>query len=148
MFDTHDSDALRRFTRRTFFKEVGYGVGSLALLSMLSDPAQAMAHLVASAQTKGPHFAPKAKSVIFLFMAGAPSQLDLFEDKLDLFEDKPMLVKHDGQPVPDELIKGERFAFVRGKPLLLASPYKYEKVGQAGHVISKPVTSSANSSRT
>lgn len=127
MYDAYDPDDLRRFTRRTFFKEVGYGVGSLALAAMMADPAKAIAAMV---QERAPHFAPKAKSVIFLFMAGAPSQLDLFEDK-------PLLVKHDGQPVPDELIKGERFAFVRGKPLLLASPYKYEKVGQAGHTISE-----------
>ena len=68
---------------------------------------------------KKPHFQPKAKNVIFLFMAGAPSQLDLFEPK-------PTLVKYDRQACPEELLKGERFAFIRGVPKLLASPYKFE----------------------
>ena len=51
-------------------------------------------------------------------MAGAPSQIDLFDPK-------PALTKHDGQDIPDEFVKGERFAFIKGKPKLLASPFKF-----------------------
>jgi hypothetical protein len=77
-----------------------------------------------------PHFAPKAKSVIFLFMAGAPSQLDLFDPK-------PRLRQHDGEPVPEGIVKGERFAFIKGTPRLLGSPYQFETVGQAGLEVSE-----------
>jgi hypothetical protein len=60
----------------------------------------------------------------------APSQLDLFEDK-------PFLRAHDREPIPEEMTKGERFAFVRGTPKLLASPYKFAKHGQSGQEISE-----------
>jgi Protein of unknown function (DUF1501) len=73
---------------------------------------------------------PKAKSVIFLFMAGAPSQLDLFDQK-------PKLVQYNGQPIPEEIVKGERFAFIKGTPRLLGSPYRFDRVGQSGHEISE-----------
>ena len=77
---------------------------------------------------KPPHFAPKAKAVINLFMAGAPSQLDLFDPK-------PFLQKHDGEPIPEEIIKGERFAFIKGVPKLLGSPHTFSKCGESGQMI-------------
>jgi len=131
--DSPEREILRRITRRTFFKEVGYGIGGLALTSMLSEPV--LAALQEQARTdpfapKPPHFKARAKAVIYLFMAGAPSQLDMFDGK-------PTLVKYDGQDCPEELLKGERFAFIRGKPRLLGSPYKFDKVGQSGHQISE-----------
>lgn len=117
---------LRDITRRTFFKQVGFGLGGVALSNLLMETAEA-----SPAQLKGiPHFAPKAKSVIFLFMAGAPSQLELFDPK-------PSLVKYHGQECPDELLKGERFAFIKGKPKLLGSPYQFEQVGQSGQWVSE-----------
>ena len=64
------------------------------------------------------HVPAKAKSVIYLFMAGAPSQVDLFDFK-------PTLQKYDGQTVPEELMKGERFAFIKGTARLLGSPYEF-----------------------
>ena len=76
-----------------------------------------------------PRIAPKAKQVIFLFMAGAPSQLDLFDNK-------PALRKYDGQEIPAEIVKGERFAFIKGTPKLLGSPYEFRRHGQSGHEIS------------
>jgi hypothetical protein len=119
---------LRDLTRRTFFKQVGYGIGGMALTSLLSES------LFASDQDpyspRKPMFPAKAKNVIYLFMAGAPSQIDLFEDK-------PTLTKYDQQPCPEELLKGERFAFINGRPRLLASPFKYEKAGKSGQVISE-----------
>ncbi|AIE86098.1 DUF1501 domain-containing protein [Fimbriimonas ginsengisoli] len=122
---------LREITRRTFFKQVGYGIGGVALSSLLAEglmaaPPQGKIDPFAP---RKPHFPAKAKNVIFLFMAGAPSQLDLFDPK-------PMLNKYDQQPCPEELIKGERFAFIQGRPRLLGSPHKFEQVGKSGHSVS------------
>ena len=123
---------LQALTRRHFFRQSGFGIGSLALLHLLDERAFAAAadgardHLA----VRPPHFAPKAKSVVYLFMAGAPSQLDLLDPK-------PTLRRHDGQPIPEELVKGERFAFIKGTPRLLGSPYSFEKVGQAGVEVSE-----------
>jgi hypothetical protein len=109
-----------RITRRTLFKQLGYGIGGVALSSLLAENL--------FAQT--PHFAPKAKRIIYLFMAGAPSQIDLFDPK-------PTLVKHNGQPIPAEIVKGERFAFIKGSPKLLGSPHAFEQVGKSGQWISE-----------
>jgi hypothetical protein len=87
------NEHLKILTRRHFFQQSGLGIGSLALSSMLNR------ELRAQAVPRAPHFAPKAKNIIFLFMAGAPSQLDLFDFK-------PKLTEFDGQPVPAEVIKG------------------------------------------
>jgi hypothetical protein len=75
------------------------------------------------------HHKPKAKHVIFLFMCGAPSQVDLFDDK-------PKLRELDGKPVPEELIQGERFAFIKGIPNLLGSPYEFKSHGKSGARVS------------
>jgi hypothetical protein len=77
-----------------------------------------------------PHFAPRAKRVIFLHMAGAPSQIDLFDPK-------PVLARYDGTPAPEELIRGERFAFIRGTPMCLKSPYAFAPAGRSGVEISE-----------
>lgn len=71
-----------------------------------------------------------AKSVIFFHMTGAPSQLDLFDDK-------PVLREFDRQPAPEELFQGKRFSFLRGHPKLLGSPYKFSKHGGGGIEISE-----------
>jgi len=115
-------------TRRHFFQQAGFGIGSLALGSLLNRSlfAQATANPMA---VKPPHFAPKAKKIIFLFMAGAPSQLDLFDYKAKLNQ-------YDGQPVPEDVIKGERFAFIKGTPKLLGSPHTFARHGQCGAELS------------
>jgi hypothetical protein len=94
-----------------------------------------------SAQTTAPRlqFAPKAKRVIYLFMAGAPSQIDLFDPK-------PALVQHDGQDIPEEFVKGERFAFIKGRPKLLGSPFQFQKHGRSGAEISELLPNLARSS--
>src|SRR5262245_55086046 len=124
-----DSERLRTITRRHFFKQSGFGIGTLALSALLNEKMFAYEGQDASrggARQPGPHFAPKAKSIIYLFMAGAPSQLDLFDPK-------PKLQQYNGQEIPEEFIpKGERFAFIRGKPRLLGSPFTFERHGQAG----------------
>src|SRR5262249_32493663 len=77
-----------------------------------------------------PHFAPRAKRVIYLHMSGGPPQQDLFDEK-------PALVKHHMQPCPDELLKGQKFAFIKGHPKLLGSPHKFMKCGQSGNAMSE-----------
>ena len=108
---------LRNLTRRHFFETAGFSLGSAALASLTQGDAFAQKP------------AAKAKSIIFLFMAGAPSQLDMFDYK-------PMLTKYDGQPVPEDVIKGERFAFIKGVPKLLGSPHAFRKFGQSGAELS------------
>lgn len=126
------NDRLNQLTRRTFFKEVGYGVGGLALSSMLAQQGVAapfQGNRKDPLAPKKPHFAPKAKSVIFLFMAGAPSQIDLLDPK-------PFLQKHNGEACPEEFMKGDRFAFIKGVPKLLGSPHSFTQAGQSGVEIS------------
>jgi hypothetical protein len=110
---------LKEITRRHFFGQAAsFGIGSLALASLSDEKLLA-----------APNHAPKAKSVIFLFMAGAPSQLDLFDYK-------PKLNQFDGQPCPEDLIKGERFAFIKGVPKLLGSPHTFSRHGQSAAELS------------
>ena len=114
---------LKDITRRHFFGS--FGLGSLGLASMGSQ------NLFG-----GLHHAAKAKRIIFLFMAGAPSQLDMFDHK-------PKLNEYDGQPCPEELIKGERFAFIKGVPKLLGSPHQFARHGQSGAELSNLLPSLA-----
>ena len=111
----------RAVTRRHFFQQAGFGIGGMALASLSEATGQA-------ALPVAPPPA-KAKRVIFLFMAGGPSQLDLFDPK-------PALNKYDGEPIPEELIAGERFAFIQGRPRLLGSPFTFRAHGQSGQVMS------------
>jgi hypothetical protein len=116
-----ETEILKTMTRRMLFKQIGYGLGGVALSSLLMDSLA----LADGPQIQKAHFAPKAKNVIFLFMAGAPSTLDMFDYK-------PTLIKYNNQPCPDELLQGERFAFIKGKPRLLGTPHHFEQVGQSG----------------
>jgi hypothetical protein len=123
-------DDLKRITRRHFFKQTGFSVGAMALASLLKENLFAAQSIANPFAPRKPHFAPKAKSIIYLFMAGAPSQLDLFDYK-------PDLKKYDGQNIPDEFVKGERFAFIKGTPKLLGSPYAFKRHGSSGNEISE-----------
>lgn len=124
-----DERLLKDITRRTFFRQIGYGIGGVALSHLLIENGLAQERQDPMAPRR-PHFAPRAKAVIYLFMAGAPSQVDLFDPK-------PTLQRYDGQDCPEELLKGERFAFIRGVPKLMGSPYKFEQVGQSGQWVSE-----------
>lgn len=128
-------------TRRQLFRDCGVGVGSLALASLMAR--DTLGRVVGSSAgktepqaAKNPmapkpgHYAGKVKSVIYLFMNGAPSQLDLFDHK-------PKLNELDRKECPEEFLKGERFAFIRGKPTLLGSPYKFARHGKAGTQVSE-----------
>lgn len=120
---------LRESTRRWFFRQAGFGIGTAALSNLLA-PGRLNAATENPLTPKPPMYPAKAKSVIFLFMAGAPSQVDLFDFK-------PTLQQYDGQNVPQELMKGERFAFIKGTPKLLGSPYEFERFGNSGAEISE-----------
>ncbi|MBP6021993.1 DUF1501 domain-containing protein [Ferruginibacter sp.] len=125
-------------TRRHFLKECSFGLGSLALGSLLNscgvgsnrietisnqfDPAHPL-------MPKAPQFPGKAKSIIYLHMAGAPSQLELFDFK-------PELTKLDGQDCPQSLLEGKRFAFIRGVPKMLGPQATFAQYGQSGAWIS------------
>src|SRR5690349_18915198 len=95
-------------TRRHFFRGCQLGVGKIALASLLTS-GMARSSLAAPLAAnplapRAPHYAPKAKSVIHLFMAGAPSQLDLFDYK-------PKLAQYAGKPIPPEVVGDQRYAF-------------------------------------
>lgn len=119
-------------TRRHFFRRCQLGVGAMALGSLLTHDghAQAPDPQVSPLAVKPPRFAPRAKNVIYLHMSGAPPQQELFDWK-------PKLVEYNMQPCPDELLKNQKFAFIKGHPKLLGTPYKFKQHGQSGAWISE-----------
>ena len=126
------NNLLKSITRRHFFFRGGLGVGSVALAALLDPKLLAGAERDSGSPLapKVPHFAPQAKNIIFLFMSGGPSQIDLFEDK-------PKLKQLDGQNVPEGTLEGKRFAFIRGTPQILASPYSFKRHGKSGAELSE-----------
>jgi hypothetical protein len=116
-------------TRRRFFTSTASGLGLVALGSLLQQDGLLAAPVVAPTDPlfpKPPHFAPRAKNCIFIFMEGAPSQLDLFDPK-------PKLNELDGQPLPDSLLEKVRFAFIKKETVrLMGSPRKFAKHGRSG----------------
>ena len=116
----------KQVTRRWFFEQCGVGLGSVALGHLLAREGYAANPLAA----KAPHFAPKAKRVIFLFMAGAPSHLELFDNK-------PQLAKFDGTLPPADLLKGYRAAFINPNSKLLGPKFKFQKYGKSGAELSE-----------
>jgi hypothetical protein len=128
----------RAMSRRTFFGQAGVGLGAMALGNLLgtsSAQADTGVHARQSAidnqqskdplQSKPPSFAPRAKAVIYLHLSGAPPSLDMFDYK-------PKLAELNMQPCPDSILKGERFAFIKGVPKMLGSPHKFKQYGQSG----------------
>ncbi|MGE0605665.1 MAG: DUF1501 domain-containing protein [Pirellulales bacterium] len=132
----------RLLTRRHFFRDCQVGLGSVALAAMLTDgslgaenntPAGAIAPPAFNPNPLAPrpaHFAAKAKSVIFLFQAGGPSQLELFDYK-------PKLQELDGQVVPPSVVANKRFAFLKPDAKLLGTRRKFAKHGQCGAELSE-----------
>lgn len=122
--------------RRDFLTTWANGVGALAALSLLqSDGALAAAPTDATPDTnplapKPPHFAPKAKNCIFIFLEGAPSQIDLFDPK-------PKLNELHGQPLPESMTKNVRFAFIQKESaVLMGSKRTFAPAGQCGMELS------------
>ena len=117
---------IQQQTRRQFLQNSQLGVGALALSSLLGTSAPAAeSSVVNPLAPKSPHFAAKAKRVIYLHLTGSPPHLDLYDYK-------PELVKMSGQDAPDSFIKGKRFAFTTGTPKLLGTPRKFAQHGQGG----------------
>jgi hypothetical protein len=120
----------REITRRWFFQQCGVGLGAIALGTLFRENGMAAIAPGNPLAPKQPHFTPKAKRVIFLFMAGAPSHLELFDNK-------PELTKFDGTLPPAELIKDYRAAFINPSSTLLGPKFKFAKHGQCGAELSE-----------
>src|SRR6516225_10228618 len=130
-------DPLLLQTRRHFFHNCAVGVGSLALATLLKDnrlPAAETPPVLSPLMPRPSHFKARATSIIYLFMAGGPSQLELFDFK-------PKLVELDGQPIPDSYLHGKRFAFMdsftKEVPRLLAARRQFARHGQCGAWVSE-----------
>ena len=106
-----------QISRRYFLEQCGVGMGALALNQLLTQSGYAQSNPLAP---KKPHFASKAKNVIYLFMAGGPSHIEMFDYK-------PQLAKFDGTLPPPELLKGYRAAFINPNSKLLGPKFKFAK---------------------
>jgi hypothetical protein len=113
-------------TRRDFFRRASIGLGTVALAQLLESDGYAEADPLAP---RAPHFKPLAKNVIFLFMEGAPSQMDLFDPK-------PELQKWHGQPLPPSMTKDLKLAFIKPTASVLGSPRIFHRAGQCGMELS------------
>jgi hypothetical protein len=124
----------RTLSRRWFLQQCGVGLGAMSLAELLGGRAKAAATAKSNnpLAVHEPHYPAKAKSVIFLFMAGAPSHLELFDYK-------PQLARFDGQLPPAELLKGYRAAFINPNSNLLGPRFKFRKHGQSGAELSEIV---------
>lgn len=124
-----------RISRRHFLGGCGVGLGKIALAGLLTDHlarplAAAAANPAPSLLARQPHFNPKARRVIHLFMAGAPSQLELFDNK-------PELARLEGKPLPPSVIGGQRYAFIRPDAAVLGPRFKFARHGQSGAELSE-----------
>jgi len=122
----------RLVTRRWFFRQCGVGLGSIALASLLGTDKAAGATAAVGVDPlapRQPHFKPKARRVIYLFMGGAPSQLDLFDYK-------PALAKYNGKAIPTEVVMGQKYAFIKPDAELYATEFKFARHGQCGAELS------------
>ena len=132
VFQQYQHDTLQHLTRRHFLGQCSLGLGALWMAAhenpalaagvLKKDPANPLAPDLSQ-------FAPKAKRVIYLHMAGSPSQLELFDHK-------PELSKLDGQDCPQEFLEGKQFAFIQGVPKMLGSQYPFHQAGESGAWIS------------
>ncbi|MBC7816085.1 MAG: DUF1501 domain-containing protein, partial [Planctomycetaceae bacterium] len=119
---------LQNLSRRAFLTGSGCGLGSMALAQLLSEKLARAASANSAGNSlapKSPMFEPRAKNVIFLFMAGAPSQYDLFTPK-------PVMQKLHGQPVPASFLEGLSDSLIKGSARVWASPRKFTKHGECG----------------
>ena len=126
-----DRTILAQRTRRQLFEDCGVGVGKVALTSLFVGDSL---YSKPASDARGIHHEPRAKSIIYLFMAGAPSQFELFEPKTEL-------QKLSGQPLPPSMLEGKRFAFMesfaRKPPKLLGTQRQFARHGQSGQWVSE-----------
>src|SRR6185369_609999 len=122
---------LATLRRRDFLRKTGCGIGTIALASLLAEEGRTAdsAPQLNPFEPRPPHFPAKAKNVIFLYMEGAPSQLDLFDPK-------PELTRWHGKPLPPSLSKDLKLAFIKPTATILASPRTFAAYGQSGAVLS------------
>jgi len=128
------NDFKRIQTRRSFMQQCAGGIGTIALWNLLALEGRSASPSPALPKSnplepKAPHFAPKAKNLIFLFMAGGPSQLDLFDPK-------PEMKKWEGQILPESMRKDLKLAFIGPTAKLWASPRPFERFGKCGTEVS------------
>ncbi len=116
--------------RRWFLRQCGVGLGAMGLAHLLGQSAGAAVKPADPLAPRRPHFAPKAKNVIFLFMAGGPSHLELFDNK-------PGLAKWDGKLPPPDLLRGYRAAFINPRSRLLGPKFKFARHGKSGAELSE-----------
>ena len=121
--------------RRHFLRDCGVGLGKMALAGLLTDAFATSGRAAAKEMAdplapRKPHFPGKAKRVIHLFMAGAPSHLDLFDFK-------PELAKLEGRPLPPSVIGNQRYAFIRADAAVMGPRFRFAKHGQCGAEISE-----------
>ena len=127
---------LREITRRQFYAGSGLGIGSIGLASLMSDSPLWAAKPKAADRGTNPlapqqsHFPGKAKQVIYLFMAGGPSHLELFDYK-------PKLQELNGQVIPPSYVENKRFAFLKKDAKLLGTRRTFNKHGESGQEISE-----------
>jgi hypothetical protein len=114
-------------SRRWFLRQCGLGVGKLGLASLMAGARQGSAEGFVPQPS---HFPGRARAVIHLFMAGAPSQLEMFDYK-------PALVKYDGKPLPPSVVGGQRYAFIRPDANVMAPQFKFSRHGQSGMELSE-----------
>ncbi|MEM7235166.1 MAG: DUF1501 domain-containing protein [Planctomycetota bacterium] len=117
----------RDATRRHFFGECGVGLGKIALGGLLAGASPSFG---ASSPTSFTHFPARAKRVIHLFMAGAPSQLELFDNK-------PTLQRLEGKPLPPSIIGDQRYAFIQPNAAVLGPRFRFARHGGSGAELSE-----------
>ena len=131
-------EALARYvSRRWFLKDCGLGLAGIAADALASRQSDAAPQADNPMAVRQPHFPPKAKRVIYMFNAGAPSHLELFDNK-------PELTKRNGQLPPAELLKGYRAAFINPNSALLGPKFKFERHGQCGMELSEVLPHTAS----
>ncbi|MEK7794718.1 MAG: DUF1501 domain-containing protein, partial [Candidatus Hydrogenedentota bacterium] len=126
----HSAQEFINTTRREFLATAAGGIGGVALASLLKADGvlagEKDVDVVNPLAPKRPPFDAKAKACIFIYLEGAPSQIDLFDPK-------PVLMKHHGEPLPQEMTDKVRFAFIQKESaVLMGSPRKFVKYGQSG----------------
>ena len=133
----HREAEARLLRRRWFLRDCGIGLAGIAASSLATSEVGASAPApVNPLAPRTPHFAAKAKRVIYIFQAGAPSHLELFDNK-------PQLTRHDGTLPPAELLKGYRAAFINPNSALLGPRFKFAKHGQSGMELSEVIPHTA-----
>lgn len=126
----HRSNASSSIARRWFLSQCGVGLGTAALSQLMPGNVAAGDSGRAATMANAPHHPAKAKAVIHLFMAGAPSQLELFDEK-------PTLARLEGKPLPKSVIGDQRYAFIQPDAAVLGPRFKFERHGDSGALISE-----------